>query len=384
MYKNRLPSLLFLLCLMSGPVADAAGINSVPINRPSAPLHGVVYHLPKTQIKAKVTYTVYKKLVWVDRSKTQIKPGSSTEYIVTIEKPVELSFPLAADLNSSFEIPSSKLRGFTVATDAKFSLDENGLLNSVNSTLDDKTGEIIEALSATAANGAAIAAMAMAAGGSSDFVECFLVKEFSEERGPFDIPLGGVNTLFNLTDAITDLAIDHVIQAAGDDPKSITRKDISRVRLTVSAAKPKLLSSTDLLVAENDAFKKRNVFAKLPVVSLVLKKRNFNGIVYRVPGEADVNLDVDINANIYPLYRNKQMIAHGGYDAVLPMRSGLFLKKTDEVVMLKSGGLASYHHTVNSRGEKIAVTLKNSTENLKNGLKDLLPVFQNSATSTKK
>ncbi|HIA51845.1 MAG TPA: hypothetical protein EYN91_07110 [Candidatus Melainabacteria bacterium] len=149
----------FSTLLISNQCAYAAVMHSYPVNDDVQNVkRGFYYSLPKTIIKGTAKYNIYKVIRFADEEKTE--PIGGALYVSLIEEPILLSYAITRDRNARFRVDTKRLRSFTVATDAEFTLDENSILIGVNANLDDKTGEILESLATTGGNVAGMIAMA--------------------------------------------------------------------------------------------------------------------------------------------------------------------------------------------------------------------------------
>jgi len=177
------------LAMFSMNAAEAARLKSVP---QSSELDeqavsgkfftGLMYRLPKTLVQADVTYAVYKITKYQDANRDDVV--GEPAYLVDLAKPVALTFPTTGDAKAQFRLPTKNMESFTVASDVKLKFDANGVLYSVNSNFDDKTGEIIKGLTQTAVNVGALTAKAVA---GKEFIEVVKLGEFTQNLGPFDL-----------------------------------------------------------------------------------------------------------------------------------------------------------------------------------------------------
>lgn len=150
----------FSMLLVSSQSAQGAVMHSYPVRDDIQNVkRGFYYSLPKTIIKGTVKYNLYKVIEFADEEKTEPLRRS---YVCLIEEPIALNYSIARDRHARFRVDTKRLRSFTVNTDADFTLDENNILIGVNTTLEDRTGEIIESLAATSGNVAKMIALAAA------------------------------------------------------------------------------------------------------------------------------------------------------------------------------------------------------------------------------
>lgn len=150
--KPILPCLLLITLVTPGCIRSVTSHQYLP----SAANNGLVYSLPRTKLKATITYTVRKETRFVNGI-----PTVSTE-TVKISKPINLETIVGPDPFNTYVLSGEGLvKDARLDSSFKFSVADNNLLTSITSDALDKTPEILQGL---VGSGISIAKMVAAAG----------------------------------------------------------------------------------------------------------------------------------------------------------------------------------------------------------------------------
>ncbi|RTL43666.1 MAG: hypothetical protein EKK48_07935 [Candidatus Melainabacteria bacterium] len=393
MYKTRLnlPAILIgLLITATNNHVYAANVKSIPFHCSGdqrVPMNsGFTYRLPKTLISVKGTFGVYQKITYTDKTKS--RTSGSITYMLVLTKPLELSFPNVADYKTQFLIRSKNLQSFTVASIAGFTFSEDGTINTANADFEDKTGEIIKDSAQTAANVGAMIAKAIA---GKEVTEIKLVKEFTQDLGPYDPEtFAQQNETIITIPIIEDTPADPVrstffsaIEEQGDDPNSAAvLKRFSTISLGLHIPKAQPESSNEMMERRNHEYKSENLLANIPLLEILLKQKSFDGLVVRNPRPLKTTVAVTFDAQAYSVFNREVPFAQYGDITILPMRSSLFVHKTHKVAMSKAGGVSSYDFTATSRGATIAKSLADATDSLNKGFDAFAGLFKSPSSKS--
>jgi len=388
----------------------------------SMPINGFVYGLPKTLIKVTVPYAIKRQLYYAKGNWK--KDPAGVQYLAEIEEDIKIEPKAVLDKNMRFLVSPKALQNWRVQTSkASFKI-ENGILTSVNTKFEDKTGEIIKSLTKTGINVAK-----MVAAGADDAT--------LREYGPLELVKNiSISKVIDLSDTESITAIPKSEQIKKENiengrEKTYDRKwyeisvdfeDLMMFRPTTGEQRNSLNDSIDNIVQTDINTNKlfgltkdiyigypilrfncptdpadqkmsdqfvhtdRNVIDKAyRILSLGTRNKTYiDGVAFRVPGTVAVNGEIAYrkltNSGTRPEPIQTQQMngtalqcAQFGRLGVLSFKSGSFIDTSRSINLDPvTGAVVEHDFTVTSRGEKMAKTLEEVSEGASSALPGLV------------
>lgn len=347
------------------------------------PVEGIVYYLPKTEFNVNTSFIIQEcRLI-------------NYEVVFNVTELISVSYKPVSDFSNAYYIGLDSFNKASKESSIEISLYDNGMIKSINTSVEDKTGEIIVNTAKTVGKIALYATapeMAIASSYLKDLppkpiplcepdVEEALTtidgvkNKLTNAQNGVKNQLGGIKdmrdnnaTEDSLNNAYTNLwALNKVMkenQKDYDDLLSIltisTTKIFSNSYNTVITPDKKILKKkiiSDKRVDEIQKKLERNFIienAKNNTVSNHNSEQVFNGILYKQPAIVEIKV-CDLNSSKCS-YKEEKSIPGIGVLASLPFTNGSFESNHLEAEFSNTGMLTKVKYSSNSKALAISET----------------------------
>jgi hypothetical protein len=323
------------------------------------------YYLPKTLLKAKVTY--------ITTVRTTIINGVSKEELPEYEvRSVEITPLLVNDMNKGFLAHSDGSHNFFLTENSSVKFNQFGVMESLQSSLEDKTLQTAENVLKGVANIATFLAVA----------------------GPDEEPF-----LQDIREKIKQANSKLVTAIRGNNEKEV--KKIKGMLLSYYELLKQYYENNKVLVAKSevsfeflvdpelgadiDLKPNQNMGSTIPTVVLKVSRFPLDttnsipatpsksvGLIYRVPATCKVTATVTTPESAIEFFDNVMPISQFGFTATLPVTSKIFTSKKTTITFDQSTGtLSTVQLESGSSSENLSKSIANSTELIKNTVSQL-------------
>lgn len=334
---------------------------------------GLSFSLPRTYLKAKITYSLIRESTWKADAKgrpmkkgpggKKLSPERTLErWVVT--KPVELSTITAPDPKLIFIVDIESLRQFlTGIPEAKFKLTEDGLMQKVNAEIADKTAETVVGFAQTILKIAKIAAVAGVAKVKEqipvDDIVMERVLDISDFKKPESGKDEGEDGIFRWVYDDRPPAVEQLAVMGYDVDKELFPQVAIALLNPRDIQKPASLSACDLL----DCPGSNSSAAGEGVI-----KKHVTGIPYRVPAA----LEIQVLVKDVLVQKGHYVFAQAGGVAFLPIYSKAFsASKTALDIATTTGAITSLTLKTTAPGVKAATTASGLSSEALKGIQEL-------------
>ena len=286
--------------------------------------NGVVFTLPKTIIKLTIKYTIYEQ----DRQrKVEVEPSSIKFETLNLSDP-EMSFVID---------PCSLDNFFKEVNKFELVMSEEGVLQSVNTEVTDKTAEIISGFISTAIS---VAKLAAVAGPKKEAKPKVVLREMVVERylDLSDFNLSNDSLVYSDKPKITQ-----EIQSIID---SFPAYEIPKVELVLHHPHIKAVQYNALL-SSSKAFPQNDL-------------TSIGGIPVRIA--SSILFNIQLKEQI--VQTGQTTIAQGGGISLIPLRSGVFTNNNTSLSLSTLGTVNKITYSSSSAGEALSGMLKVSSEDI--------------------
>lgn len=323
------------------------------------------YYLPKTLLKAKVTY--------ITTVRTTIDNGVSKEELPEYKvKSVEITPILVNDMNKGFLAHSNSGKNFFLAENSSVKFNQFGVMESLQSNLEDKTLQTAENVLKGVAN---IATFIAAAGPDEDQFLQDIREKIKQANSTLVVAIRNNNEKEVKKIKGMLLSYYELLKQYYENNK------VSEVKSEVSfefLVDPELGTDIDLTPNQNMGSAIPTVVLKVSrfpldtTNSIPATPSSANGLIYRVPATCKVTATVTTPESVIKFFDNVIPFSQFGFTATLPVTSKIFSsKKTTIAFDPSTGTLSTVQMESGSSSENLSKSMANSAELLKTTVSQL-------------